>query len=329
MRKAIEKFCTKIGLDPLLVQGAGGNISWKDGEILWVKASGMWLVDAEKQDIFVPVDLKKIREEIEKNNYSVDIQALNLSELRPSIETILHSQMPHKVVLHVHAVEILPYLVTKNYLELIDTILGDIYKTGFVDYKKPGPDLARAIGNIFLYSPGTQVLFLQNHGIVVGGDNIDEIDRILNDLVSRIGRNSSKQVALHNDISFSPTLTGYYPVLDNEIHNLVLNKDYFSNVQKNWALYPDHVVFLGKKAFCYNSMKEFILSNERPDLLFIKGVCVYTLSKFSRAKLDQLKCYYNVIARLNINYTIKILNSKEINELLNWDLEKYRMKNSK
>ena len=52
MRETIEKFCTTIGLNPMLVQGAGGNISWKDGGTLWVKASGMWMVDAEKKDYF-------------------------------------------------------------------------------------------------------------------------------------------------------------------------------------------------------------------------------------------------------------------------------------
>ena len=104
MRQTVESFCTTIGSNPMLVQGAGGNISWKDGDTLWVKASGMWMVDAEKKDIFVPVDLKKIKKEIAKTNYSVDIQTLALSELRPSIETILHGLMPHKIVLHVHAV---------------------------------------------------------------------------------------------------------------------------------------------------------------------------------------------------------------------------------
>ena len=87
--------------------------------------------------------------------------------------------------------------------------------------------------------------------------------------------------------------------------------------------------FLGGNAFCYDSVEEFSSSNARPDLLFIKGAGVYTLPKFSRAKLDQLRCYYDVIVRLNINHQIRVLNDKEIDELLNWDLEKYRIKHAK
>ena len=329
LRKTVEKFCTAIGSNSMLVQGAGGNISWKEKSALWVKASGMWMVDAEKKDIFVPVDLKNIRQEITKNNYSVDIQTLVLSELRPSIETILHCLMPHKVVLHVHAVEILPYLVAENYLELLDSILEDAYSFAYVDYKKPGPDLAKAISEEFLSLPDTQVLFLQNHGIVIGGDDVDEINRILSELISKIKKHSGNIIDQCDTVSVSLPLEGYLPVSDNDINNLVFNKDYFACIYKNWALYPDHVVFLGAHAFCYDSIMSFLSSTERPDLVFIKDVGVYTSPKFSHAKLDQLRCYYDVIIRLNTKHKVRVLNDKEINELLNWDLEKYRIKHAK
>ena len=60
MKKLISNFCQRIGADPLLVQGAGGNVSWKEGDDLWVKASGTWLADAVSQDIFIPVSLTPI-----------------------------------------------------------------------------------------------------------------------------------------------------------------------------------------------------------------------------------------------------------------------------
>ena len=125
MRSEVEKFCVKIGSDPLLVQGAGGNISWKEKDVLWVKASGKCMINAEKEDIFVPVNLCKIRNEIKAHNYTFNIQTLNTSKLRPSIETVLHGLMPHKVVLHIHAVEVLSYLVAENYSELLNDILND------------------------------------------------------------------------------------------------------------------------------------------------------------------------------------------------------------
>ena len=47
-RISVEDFCSRIGADPLLVQGAGGNVSWKKGSVLWIKASGTWLAHAKK-----------------------------------------------------------------------------------------------------------------------------------------------------------------------------------------------------------------------------------------------------------------------------------------
>ena len=61
MREAIRNYCTLIGKNPLLVQGAGGNVSGKEDKMLWIKASGTCLADAEKDDIFVPVGLGELR----------------------------------------------------------------------------------------------------------------------------------------------------------------------------------------------------------------------------------------------------------------------------
>ena len=329
IREAVKKFCTTIGSNSMLVQGAGGNISWKDGDTLWVKASGMWMADAEKNDIFVPVDLKNIKKEIAKSNYSVDIQTLALSELRPSIETILHSLMPHKIVLHVHAVETLAYLVTQNYSELLDSILKNTYNSAYVDYKKPGPDLAEAISKILIDSPGVQIIFLQNHGVVIGGADIEEIIKILNFIEDTAKNRAIKDSNRLLKIIQGATPKGYHSINDIEINNLVENNAYFLHTKFNWALYPDHVVFLGGKSFCYNSLEEFLYSKDRPDLVFIKSVGVFSLNKLSFTQLAQLRCYYDVVSRLNAKYKIKTLNDKQIHELLDWNLEKHRVKNSK
>lgn len=41
-----------LGSNPLLTQGAGGNISLKEREQLWIKASGLWLSQAMKKKRF-------------------------------------------------------------------------------------------------------------------------------------------------------------------------------------------------------------------------------------------------------------------------------------
>ena len=49
--RALLAHSARIGADPALVQGAGGNTSLKRDGVLWVKASGTWLRDAERRAI--------------------------------------------------------------------------------------------------------------------------------------------------------------------------------------------------------------------------------------------------------------------------------------
>src|SRR2546427_272765 len=49
-----------LGRDPLVIQGPGGNISHKRDGVMWVKASGTWMMNAMAQPILVPVDLAAV-----------------------------------------------------------------------------------------------------------------------------------------------------------------------------------------------------------------------------------------------------------------------------
>jgi rhamnose utilization protein RhaD (predicted bifunctional aldolase and dehydrogenase) len=51
-----------------LVQGAGGNTTLKDGNVLWIKASGCWLSDATYKEIFMPVDRNNVLDSINNVN---------------------------------------------------------------------------------------------------------------------------------------------------------------------------------------------------------------------------------------------------------------------
>ena len=51
----LRRMSARVGKNILLTQAAGGNSSVKHGGVLWVKASGTWLADAETKDIFLPI----------------------------------------------------------------------------------------------------------------------------------------------------------------------------------------------------------------------------------------------------------------------------------
>lgn len=331
LKASVIEYCTAIGADRLLVQGAGGNVSWKDADTLWVKASGTWLAEAVERDIFVPVDLSNLRTLLDGGNFAATPRVRGKSVLKPSIETLLHALMPHRVVIHLHAIEVLAHLVRDNCMIEFQSLLDESIQWAIIDYHKPGTALASAVSATLAEQPMVKVIFLKNHGVVIGGSDIAEVSQILGQLtkaLSTIPAAISYPPRLESSGVADPT-NQYSPVADLDIHQLALNTDLFDRLKSGWALYPDHVVFLGPRAYAYRAWEIFNEESEKlgelPELVFIHGEGVFVRSSFNKAKHAQLRCYYDVLTRQKPDLSIRALTSSQIAELLNWDAEQYRM----
>jgi rhamnose utilization protein RhaD (predicted bifunctional aldolase and dehydrogenase) len=312
MRDEVIAYCAEVGADPLLVQGAGGNVSWKDGDTLWIKASGTWLADAARKDIFVPVDLAHLRAAIAAGDMDVQPRCLDASGLRPSIETLLHALMPQPVVVHLHAVALLAHLVRADCLDSLKARLGKRVRWALAPYRKPGLQLAQAVAAALADNPEAQVVFLQNHGVVIGAHSTAEVAAILALMQDALADPPRPMLASPGK---PPTLGAPYAALDDHgIAQLALDPQLFAQLAEGWALCPDHVVFLGPKAHVAPG----------PELVFVRGEGVYAMPGFNAAKLAQLRCYYDVLARHN-GAPLATLTDSDVAALLNWDAEQYRM----
>ena len=330
--KKMKEFCTRIGADPLLVQGAGGNVSWKEGDVLWVKASGTWLAEAELREIFVPVNLPHLQMAIAKKDFSVAPKVTGDSSLRPSIETLLHALMPHKVVVHLHAVEILAHLVRVNAKEKINKLVNNEIKSIFVNYFKPGADLAKGVSDQLIKNQHADVVFLGNHGVVIGGEDVEKIASTLRMLITILQIKVPHTMNESRDPTFEPEFLarGYIPCGDKEINQLATKNSLASRLYEKWALYPDHVVFLGADASIldrsFDSSDLDSVVTTRPPFIFSIGNCVFESQQVTLAQKVQLRCYYDVISRQSNFKDLTTLNKGQIFEILNWDAEKYRQK---
>ncbi len=329
----VKRFCSNIGSDPLLVQGAGGNVSWKENGVLHVKASGKWLVNAEIENIFVSVSLDGLYPMFESGDFSVAPKVICGESLRPSIETLLHAMMPQTVVVHIHAVEILSDLVRHNCSEIIKSKVGDIFKWDIVDYCKPGEDLARAVFAILQKSPGVEVIFLKNHGLVIGGSSVEAVDLILEGLLEKFQGEICCELKVNNstDVIEMPLALrefGYQSVREGFLNYLALNPLMASCVETKWALCPDHVVFLGSKPTIgsIDHVVSVLNHNQslRPPYVFIKGVGVFQHQSVSQAQTQQLECYFEVVKRQTDLADIESLSCADVDELIHWEAEKYR-----
>ena len=328
LARSVRSYCARLGADPLLVQGAGGNVSWKEGDVLWVKASGTWLAEAERADVFVPVDMGALRKSVAAGDFGAVPRVLGEARLRPSIETSLHGLMPWRVVVHVHAIEVLARLVRREAREEMERCLGPTGAEGFVPYRKPGVELARAVAGVLAASPDCRVVCLMNHGIVVGGDDVEDVDaRLRGVLESCATPPLSPAGTAHAAAWHAPPGTGYVRCADRAIELLAIDPGWLSRVRSDWALYPDHVVFLGPAAVV-RAEEELPSSvgagEDAPPFVFVAGKGVLQRSEVTAAQVAQLRCYYEVIRRQADGVLLATLGDAEIEELMNWDSEKYR-----
>ena len=319
----------------MLVQGSGGNVSWKDGATLWIKASGNWLSDAARNDIFVPVDLAHLKDSIASRDFGVSPKLRGESVLRPSIETLLHALMPNPVVVHLHAVEVLAHLVRHDFEADIASRLDNRLRWANIGYLKPGAELAKAVSTALEHRPAADVVFLQNHGVVIGGSDVVEVDRILRTLTDALAIAPRDPVAVSTPESLQLVTDGapYLPVSDPATHQLATDATLFDRLPADWALYPDQVVFLGARPACYAGMDAFLTehygNDTWPELVFIRDIGVFTQPGFGTAKQAQLRCYYDVLSRQPEDCVVNALTDRQIAELLGWEAEQYRMQLAK
>lgn len=327
-RRRVEEFCRSIGRNRLLVQGAGGNISWKIEDSIFVKASGTWLADAVDKDIFVEVDYKYILSRIKRDDFSISPKNICGSSLRPSIETTLHVLLPHKIVLHIHAVEILAVLIQSSASEELSRLIPSDLKFATVDYFKPGQDLAKATWDAVRSNPNIQVVFLKNHGVVIGGNDIDEIASLLDRLCSYFTKDvlDFKITPGQKGLLEKNVPDGYRLAKSDNVHYLALNERLIHRVKNDWCICPDHVVFLGADAVFYDpSDPQGNIDYDAP-FLFTEGVGVYESNGVTEAQRDQILCYYDVLTRISSESEIVKLSQSDVNSLVDWDAEKYRLK---
>jgi rhamnose utilization protein RhaD (predicted bifunctional aldolase and dehydrogenase) len=332
MHAQISDFCSSIGRNPMLVQAAGGNVSWKDGDTLWIKASGTWLRDAGKQDIFVPVDLQALQAAFATGHFDVQPRLVSAVQLKPSIETILHALMPQKIVVHVHAIEPLSWLVRENALDAIKARMPHSLRYVTVPYSKPGKELAQSVWTALQACHGAQAVLMMNHGVVVAGDSLTDVQATLETLLTALAApvqiDAAHAAQPPGPSALAPALM---PLPTPRVHALATDVHLLNRVTNDWILYPDHVVFLGARAIVFDTLQQAQQSAEADTLpkempIFIKNTGVFSCGPVSESKLEQLGCYHDLVTRIPSEAALRHLSPEHIAALLNWDAEKYRQK---
>ncbi|NRQ15491.1 class II aldolase/adducin family protein [Ensifer sesbaniae] len=333
--EALLDLSARVGSDPLLVQGAGGNTSIKEGGTLWIKASGLWLAQARQRDVMVPVALDPLLDALERDDPATEkaqdfvIAERNPSGLRPSIETTVHALMPQKVVVHVHCVETIATAVQTNGAAIAAERLAG-FPHVFVPYARPGLPLAKAISERL--EDNTSVLVLGNHGLVVAAETVADAASLLTDITRRLA--GPRRQAPTADLAALSRLavdSDYRLPEDPFLHAVAADLD-SCRLAAGGSLYPDHVIFLGR-GVVVAAPSDTALSIEAkrraageslPPLLLFPGKGVLVQKEVSAGALAMARCLADVTARIPADARLRYLTEAENAELLGWDAEKYR-----
>ena len=183
-----------LGREPRLVQPGGGNTSIKVGEELLVKGSGTDLRTIGREG-FTRLSLERLAPLARADRMS-DAEMMRFMAgcmvgegPAPSVETPLHSLLPHRIVAHTHDVATmsLTNISDARAEGLVEELFeGEIV---YVPYVRPGFPLARSVSGMVGSIPANAIgLTLAHHGLVIWGDDAEQCHARLLRAVGRIDK---------------------------------------------------------------------------------------------------------------------------------------------
>jgi len=288
-----------------------------------VKASGKWLADAEHHQIFVPVDLAKVRECLRQNTDFAGIDSsASQAEMSASVETFMHAALPHRVAIHVHSVNAIAWAVRQDaQVRLAEQLVGLPWQ--WIPYVPSGLPLGREIAEIVAGHRETDILVLGNHGLVIGGEDCDTAEHLLIEVERRLA--ISPRVAPEARSALLARLARISPWRLPDLRHLhALGTDPTSRrILKGGVLYPCQAIFLGRTAplipcsVPFSDVRDHIAEHHAcQSLLILEGSGVMVSERITRAEQATLAGLMEVVQRIGPAAPIRYLTESDVTGVL-------------
>jgi rhamnose utilization protein RhaD (predicted bifunctional aldolase and dehydrogenase) len=340
--KDFVKISKYAGMREDLVQAGGGNSSVKISEDkMAIKASGYQMADISADSGYALVNPKIIRERFlgcEDLSAMTDEDSRKILEeafiegKRPSIETFLHA-VSGKYTLHTHPIVVNVLTCRKDGMEILQKLFPGALA---VAYATPGIELAKAYFKSYQESASKNgaksefdIVFLQNHGLVVSGESADEVITMTEKVTGKI------EDYLKMDMISYHNATRLWKYFDDRIVWKVTDSNILRmyNETGGWehTFCPDCVVFLGKKmlslpdGFAREEIENHIRAFGMPVAIEFAGDLFIVAESVKKAmEIQSVMSFSAQVMEQNQNCECNMLGDDEQNFLLNWDAEKYR-----
>lgn len=318
----LRRLSARIGCNPLLVQASSGNTSLKLGGVMWIKASGKWLIQAEDKDFLVPIRLADVARSLQDDEDPSELTVRSRGSRRASIETAMHAVLPHQVVVHVHSVNAIAWSVREDGPDRLETLLAGLHWK-WIPYTPSGLSLAREIEEKLAEAPATDVLILGNHGMVVCGPSCDAAEALLAEIEARLQihprpvpeprYNGLRRVLEDADWAL-PNCSGVHALATDHIARRIL---------AGGVLYPCQAIFLPDSAPPPAIGSNGRRNGRRPfQILESEGVALN--KNMTRAEQEVLTGLAHVVRRIDGAAPLRYLTPAEIAGVLGQEADKYR-----
>lgn len=334
------KMSKYAGMREDLVQAGGGNSSYKmSADRMAIKASGYQLADMTMNEGYAVVNPAIIRnaflqsdciDELTEQQGNQSLKEAFIEGKRPSIETFLHS-ISGKYTLHTHPIVVNALTCRKEGMETLKELFPEALLVG---YKKPGIELAKAYFKAYKAKAKDEnqvfdIVFMQNHGLVVSGDTADEVIEKTEQVVFKLER------YLHCDFSGYHAATKLWDAFADRIVWRVTDWNVLRSYAKNglWAYQfcPDCIVFLGKKVLeldegaLYDQVQHHREKYGEPVIIAYGSNLFIIADSVKKAMETQSVLSFSAqVMDLNGGCECNLLSDRQENELLDWDAEQYR-----
>lgn len=331
-----------------LLQAGGGNSSVKlDDHRMLVKASGSFLSEVDSENGYVVVDYPEIvglleapakwndddkRHRDSKVNHLVSL-ATKTSGARASIEVFLHAILG-RFVLHTHPIAVNIIVSQSDWDNNLIAIFADAL---CIPYCTPGIDLGLELNarvKRFISSHGypPEIIFLQNHGLIVSADSMEAVQHITEDVVGKCCEWCGVDLGRYQMVTAIAEFVGdgsvAYLCEDRAVIDLLkTQKPLFS---KN-PYCPDSFVFCGAMPLVVENLSDAgalgaykSYYHEAPKIIHYGGQIYFIAKNIKKAKEIEEVYKAHLLALASMKGQINYLSDDELAYLGSWEAEKYR-----
>lgn len=355
----------EYGANSAYVLAGGGNTSVKDGDTMYVKASGTRLgtIDAEG---FVPLSLTALNRIWEKSypaetNAREDAVLADMNDSRtvagdsrrPSVESLLHGFFPYPFVVHTHPSLVNGLTCSKTGEAVVAELFGD--SAVWIPVIDPGYTLAKAVRDAALANKAKtgifpRIVFLQNHGVFIAGSTPAEIrtlyGKIMDALQAKV-KASPTPCTDADDPALAEVAAAVCAAIPSVVCETFTSADIKSMTsdQAGWkdlefGVTPDHIVYFGYRtllvkdaAEAKTAIPEFTKREGfAPRIVAVRGKGVVAANT-SAAKAAEARSLFEDQVKVAVYARsfggMQLMPEANVNFIRTWEAEKYRASKSK